>query len=71
MSERMIERELRKQRGLLTLSEAAERLGISLTSIYRRINASTLTSIHYGSRHLVSERAIKAYTARLEERSHE
>ena len=33
MSERPIERELRKKRGLLTLSEAAERLGICQKSV--------------------------------------
>jgi excisionase family DNA binding protein len=71
VGERPIEREMRKKQGMLTLSEAAERLGISLTGLYRRINAGELTSIHIGYRHLVSELAIEAYRARSEAKSHE
>jgi excisionase family DNA binding protein len=65
VSERAIEPKLRKERGLLTLSEAAERLDISLTGLYRRINAGELERIHVGSRHLVSELAIEASIARF------
>ena len=64
MSERPIERELRKELGLLSLAEAAVRLGISMSGLYRRIYAGDLESVHFGSRHLVSERALEAYIAR-------
>ena len=71
MSERPIEREIRKEQGILTLSEAAERLGISQKSVYHRINAGELKSVHIGSRHYVSELALEAYIARSEATLHE
>jgi excisionase family DNA binding protein len=64
MVEREIEREKRKQQGLLTLSEAAARLGMSESTVYQRINAGELKSVHIGPRHYVSELAIEAYIAR-------
>ena len=71
MSERPIERELRKEQGLLTLSEVAARMGKSERTVYDRIKAGELKSVHYGSRHYVSERALEAYIARPEDRIHE
>jgi excisionase family DNA binding protein len=61
----MLEQKLRKEQGLLTLLEAAERLGIGLTTLYRCINAGELKSVHFGSNHLVSERDLEAYIARM------
>jgi hypothetical protein len=55
MSERLIERELRKEQGLLTLSEAPERLGICQKSVYNRIVAGELKSVHSGIRDYLSE----------------
>lgn len=50
----------RRQRQVLTRREAAERLGISKTSLSRRIGAGELQSIPLGARHLVRERTLKA-----------
>jgi excisionase family DNA binding protein len=56
---------------LLTLPEAAQRLRISRSSLYRLIGAGALPSVHVGARHLVSTRALEAYIQRLEDGSHD
>ena len=71
--EREIERKLRKQQGLLRYSAVAERLGISQRTVYERIKAGKLKSIHYGSNRYVyvSERDLEDYIARFGGQSHE
>jgi len=71
MIEGALEKKLRKEQGLLTLSEVAARLDISRTGVYHRINAGELKSVHFGSRHLVSERDLEDYIARLGGQRHE
>jgi excisionase family DNA binding protein len=64
MLEREIEREMRKQQGILSLREAAARLGMSESTLYRRLRAGELKCVQIGSRRYVSELAIEAYIMR-------
>lgn len=57
------------QTDLLTLPEAAQRLRISRSSLYRLFWRGELKPIPVGGRRLVSSRAIDAYIQRLEEAS--
>ena len=53
-----------RQPYLLTLPEAAARLHISRSRLYRLIDAGELKSIHLGARHYVTEPALTAYSTR-------
>jgi len=47
--EREIERQMRKQQGLLRYSEVAERLGVSQKTVYQRIKAGKLKSVQFSA----------------------
>ena len=52
---------------LLTLPEAAQRLRISRSSLYRLMDRQELPSVRVGGRRLISVRMLDAFIARLEE----
>lgn len=52
---------------LLTLPEAAQRLRISRSSLYRLMDRQELPSVRVGGRRLISSRMLDAFIARLEE----
>ncbi len=52
-----------KPNRLISVKAAAERLGVSIISVYRWSEKGRLASIKLGSRRLVSEQAIEALIA--------
>jgi len=52
-----------KSNRLISVKAAAERLGVSIISVYRWTEKGRLASIKLGSRRLVSEQAIEALIA--------
>lgn len=56
---------------LLTLPEAAARLRISRSSLYRLFDRGEIKSVRVGARRLVSLRTLEAYIERLEDESND
>jgi hypothetical protein len=50
---------------LLTLNEAAARLGISRAGIYRLLNAGRIKTVHVGRSHRVSNATLNEFIASL------
>ncbi len=55
----------RDERLLLSVAEAARRLGIGRTLMYELLAAGQIQSVHVGRLHKVPARALDAYVARL------
>lgn len=53
------------ERLLLSIVEAAERLGIGRTLMYELLAAGQVQSVHLGRLHKIPARALDAYVARL------
>ena len=51
---------------LLRPTEAAARLGVSRSTLYRLLAAGVLTSVHIGSARRISTQALNAYVAQLD-----
>ena len=59
----------RRQTTLLDTTEVARRLGVSLSTVWRRVRSGSLPSLRKGGRRLVPESAVVAAAMPSEQRS--